>query len=79
MNGASSRAMCLYTRSASLTDWWRVAARQVTNIVSEFYAEVRRLNHAGDCLTDASNSRRQRTGAFKAALAQKYGNLNRCC
>jgi ribosomal protein L19E len=54
--------------------------RELSAIAHEAYAELKRLNCGGEYRdVRALRSRRQRTDAFKAALAQRYREHNRCC
>jgi hypothetical protein len=54
--------------------------RKLTAIAQEIYGEFKRLNRGGDDgMVRAANSRRKQTQAFKAALAQRYRQHNRCC
>ncbi len=54
--------------------------RRVAAITGEIVGELRRLNHGGYAPAAGSHgSRRQQARAFKAALAQRYREHNRCC
>jgi diaminopimelate decarboxylase len=54
--------------------------RRLLVFAHEIYVELKRLNRGGGYgIYRPSNSRRQQTQAFKAALAQRYKEHNRCC
>ena len=66
--------------STALSRWPLALVRKVTAIAHEIYAELKRLNHGGDYrIARTSDSRRKQTQAFKAVLAQRYREYNRCC
>ena len=66
-------------RRASIR-WPLALVREVTAIAHEAYAELKRLNRGGDYrMARTPDSRRKQTQAFKAALAQRYREHNRCC
>ncbi|MBV8356402.1 MAG: hypothetical protein JO189_00485 [Deltaproteobacteria bacterium] len=70
----------LVAHGTVLIRWPLALIREVTTIAHEAYAELKRLNRGGDyCITRTSDSRRKQTQAFKAALAQRYREHNRCC
>jgi hypothetical protein len=54
--------------------------QELSAIAHQAYAELKRLNCGGEYRQiRVLRSRRQRTEAFKAALAQRYREHNRCC
>ncbi|MBV8056877.1 MAG: hypothetical protein JO071_16750 [Deltaproteobacteria bacterium] len=64
----------------ALIGWPLALVREVIAIMHEVYAELKRLNRSGDYrMARTSDSRRKQTQAFKAALAQRYREHNRCC
>ncbi|HJU09920.1 MAG TPA: hypothetical protein VJ728_03540 [Candidatus Binataceae bacterium] len=64
----------------TLMRWPRVAADEIIIAWRELLAELQRLNNSsGYASTRKPISRRKRTEAFKAALAQRYREHNRCC
>ena len=70
----------LVAHSTALFRWPLALVREVITIAHEAYAELKRLNRGGDYrITRTSDSRRKQTQAFKAALAQRYREHNRCC
>jgi len=53
---------------------------EITAIAYQIYDELKRLNRGGDYPMSSSPApRRQQAQAFKAALAQRYRDHNRCC
>ena len=65
----------LVAHSTALFRWPLALVQEVTAIAHEVYAELKRLNR----MARTSDSRRKQTQAFKAALAQRYHEHNRCC
>jgi hypothetical protein len=64
----------------ALFRWPLALLRELSAIVHQAYAELKRLNCGGEYRqVRALSSRRQRTKAFKAALARRYREHNRCC
>ena len=64
----------------ALFRWPPALVRAVTMVAHEFYAELRRLNRGGNqCGAQKFHSRREQAAAFKAALAHRFREHNRCC
>ena len=64
----------------ALMQWPRAAVNEMIIVWRALLAELQRLNNSsGYASTRKSVSRRKRTQAFKAALAQRYREHNRCC
>ncbi|GEM_PF-3419998 len=58
----------------------RRIGRALVMVARQVIAECRRLNHGGDYLLLTGNkSRSLNSMAFKASLAQRYGDHHRCC
>jgi hypothetical protein len=54
--------------------------RQISEMLSDIRAEIRRINHAGIAPATLENrSRRECARMIKAALAERYHEHNRCC
>jgi hypothetical protein len=63
-----------------LIEYSRRLVRQLSLIARQIYAELKRLNRGGHySKISPSGSRHHRTQSFKAVLAQKYSDHNRCC
>ena len=64
----------------ALIGWFLALVRELDAIAHEVYAELKRLNHGGEYREHRIvGSRHLQTQAFKAALAQRYHEHNRCC